>query len=214
MNLNKQDIHTMEQVGVYKTDPIYHIRTKGGLNIMALKKASGELRVLGQAAHRAVAKGMADKVQNGISWHENLYKSTDRQFNPQWGNVSSIQHDAELRSMPHASTPENHKKIANWHAHFSNFHKDNYDQGKDINNHLAGEYHKNEAIKHYQMAGMNPQQAHEAFGAQHMYNKEQGPDGKVYFNEPQPFHGSKLEDDYRMKNKNVPKGHLPGNFWE
>lgn len=204
MRLTKNDIESQEEVGTLKGDPITHIKTKGGYHMMALNKSDGHFRVLGQGAHRAIAKAMADKVENGISWHEHLFKTAVPPVQPL-----------------DISTPENHKAVADYHAKFSHFHKDQEKGNPNMgfvdrhNHHMSGMYHEDEAVKHYQMAGMDkPSAIKEYQGHKGKYSMLKGKDGQMSFNEPQPVHhASQLQDAYRMKHKSVPK-HLPSNWAE
>jgi hypothetical protein len=223
MQLTKNDIAHKEEIGVYKNQPVIHIRTKGGYNYIALHKNTGELKILGEGSHRLVSKAMADNVQPGIQWHESLFKSELAKVSHKPTDAEYEAHMESLKNKPHESTPENHKAQADWHAKFAHFHNDQRRlkeaQGKGgvhaLDNHLSGEWHKNEAIKHYQMAGMDRNQAHKTFENTKDYNMAQHPEGHPIFTDKQPFFGEKLAGQYSVKNKGqVPKGHLKDNFFE
>lgn len=63
---SKQMDERPKKVGELHGRPVMHLRTKGGLHIMA--KANGE--VLGTGPHRAVARHIAQKHEPEIVWTE------------------------------------------------------------------------------------------------------------------------------------------------
>ena len=204
MKLTKNDIASMEEVGLLRGEPVTHIKTKGGYHMVTLLKFDGHFRVIGQGAHRAIAKAMADKVENNIQWHEHLFKTA-----------------LPILQQQDISTPENHKAVADYHAKFSHFHKDQ-EQGNPKmgfvdrhNHHMSGLYHEDEAVKHYQMAGMDHSSAIKEYEKHKgKYASLKGKDGKMTFGEPEPMHhAAQLQDAFRMKHKMVPK-HLQGNWAE
>ncbi len=57
------------KLGTLKGRPVMHVRTKGGLHIIAAPKG-GSFETLGMAHHVAVAKHMAQRYEPDVVWTE------------------------------------------------------------------------------------------------------------------------------------------------
>lgn len=66
MNIPATQIEFKRKVGKSKGRDIYHVKTRGGLHVMALDGG----RVLGYGPHRAVAKDIAQKMEEDLEWTE------------------------------------------------------------------------------------------------------------------------------------------------
>lgn len=78
MTLTPEDIKQINKAGSSKKGEIYHVLTKGGLNLIVQKSEGGEYRVLGQGAHRSFARNQAEAVEK-IEWDQSLWKNEDLQ---------------------------------------------------------------------------------------------------------------------------------------
>lgn len=65
----KQIEQKPKKVGVLEGKPVYHLKTKGGLHLLVIQKASG-YETLGTGPHRAVARHIAMTHEPGIVWTE------------------------------------------------------------------------------------------------------------------------------------------------
>ena len=172
MKFEKNQVESVEKVGIFKGEEVYHVKSKGGFSMMCLKKASGRLEPIGTGSHRAIAKHMADMKVGGIDWdQEALYKM-------------------EMPN-PDDSTPENHAALADHHAklynkyrkmamnptahaeehnsYYRSFRPDHKDMHPanvhhDMNMHAL--WNQDVALKHYQMAGLTRPQAVERMNQQ------------------------------------------------
>jgi hypothetical protein len=55
-----------KKVGTWKGEPVFGIRTKGGLNLVADNKG----KILGSGPHRAIARKIAEKNAEGIKFND------------------------------------------------------------------------------------------------------------------------------------------------
>ena len=70
MNIDSKQIDEKpKKVGNLHGKPVFHLRTKGGLHILVMQKASG-YETLGTGPHRAVARHIASKYEPDIVWSE------------------------------------------------------------------------------------------------------------------------------------------------
>lgn len=76
MKLNPNEIEFKKKVGKSGSADVFHIKTIGGLHLMAKTKASGANEILSIGPHRAVARHLAGKYDDGVVWTE-LSKSSD-----------------------------------------------------------------------------------------------------------------------------------------
>lgn len=79
-NIPENQVEFKKKVGKIKDQAVYHIKTRGGLHIIA--KTGGE--IIGSGNHRAVARHIAQKYEPDVVWTE-LSKSD-------WYPVDSFQH--------------------------------------------------------------------------------------------------------------------------
>jgi hypothetical protein len=66
MKLNQNEIEFKKAVGKAKGKTLWHVKTRGGLHLIALD--GGE--VVGAASHRAVARHIAEQHEPGLEWSE------------------------------------------------------------------------------------------------------------------------------------------------
>lgn len=66
MQISQNEIEFKRKVGRAKGKDIYHVKTRGGLHVMAL----GTGTVLGAGPHRAVARHLAQKFEPEAEWTE------------------------------------------------------------------------------------------------------------------------------------------------
>ena len=159
MKIDKNTVHHVEHVGLYKGQKVYHVLYKGGFNEMRLETAPGNLEPMSQGSHRAIAKVMADQKYGGdITWDtDKLYKSEEVESTPE-KHMTLANHHAKLANKyAHmGANPEAHASEVN--AYYKSFvpeHKDmtDFQLKHDINmSHLS---HKDVALKHYMMAGLD-----------------------------------------------------------
>ena len=55
-----------KKVGTWKGEPVFAIRTKGGLNMVSDNKG----KILGSGPHRAIARKIAEKNASGVEWND------------------------------------------------------------------------------------------------------------------------------------------------
>lgn len=68
MNIETKQIDQKpKKVGHLRGKPVFHLRTKGGLHLLVMQKASG-YETLGTGPHRAVARHIASKYEPDIVW--------------------------------------------------------------------------------------------------------------------------------------------------
>jgi hypothetical protein len=66
MKIPTNEIEFKKAVGKVKGRVLWHVKTRGGLHLMALD--GGE--VVGAASHRAVARHLAERQEPGLEWTE------------------------------------------------------------------------------------------------------------------------------------------------
>lgn len=208
MNLDKNQIESIEKVGLYKGEEVYHIKTKGGYNLMALKKASGRLDLMSGGSHRAIAKHMADvKYGNGVEWHEEALYKGEENLSPDESHTDAHMALADHHSKLHnkyrelSKDPAKHaEEINSYYRSFVPDHKDmtHFNLSHDIN--MQGLRHEDLAIKHYGMAGLDRMQAYERLRSQH--------DTSLPLTARAPFDDDRLHRAWNLKNqgKKTPAG--------
>lgn len=215
MSFKQEHVESMEKVGVYKGEDVFHVRSKGGYNLIMLKKASGRLEPIGAGGHRAIAKHMADLKCSGIEWdHEVLYKSesdipsTD-ESQPEH-HMALADHHAKLHNKYRkmSESPSTHAdEINSYYRSFHPEHKDlhEFNLRHDISMHSLG--HEDVALKHYQMAGLTRPQAYERMKSQVDHSMPLGAKA--------PFSEDRLSRAWNLKNKDkaMPRG-LKSNWAE
>lgn len=75
MQITQNEIEFKRKVGKSGTRDIYHVKTRGGLHVMARSDGT----VLGAGPHRAVARHLAQKFEPDAEWTE-LSKSDHVDF--------------------------------------------------------------------------------------------------------------------------------------
>lgn len=75
MQIPSGEIEFKKKVGKAKGKDVYHVKTRGGLHVMAMDGGT----VLGAGPHRAVARHLAQKYEPGVEWTE-LSKSDHVDF--------------------------------------------------------------------------------------------------------------------------------------
>ena len=75
MQITQNEIEFKRKVGKSGTRDIYHVKTRGGLHVMARSDGT----VLGAGPHRAVARHLAQKFEPDVVW-EDLSKSDHVDF--------------------------------------------------------------------------------------------------------------------------------------
>jgi hypothetical protein len=201
--MDRKYVDSIEKVGNYKGEDVFLVKSKGGYCCMGLKKASGRLELMQGGGHRAIAKHIADMKCPGIEWHhDKLYKS-----------------DTEVESTPekHMQMADYHAKLANKYAHMSSnpeqyagevnnyyrsFNKDHQDMSPfqmkhDMSMHNLG--HKDIALAHYSMAGLQRPEAIKRLSEQ--------TDNNVALNSKAPGSESELRLAWQRKN---PHKRVPG----
>jgi hypothetical protein len=213
MILTKEDIAKTEEIGLCKKGKILHILTKGGLSMIVCKTLGGAMNVMASAPHPGIARFRAEQIDKSIEWDNNLFKSESEEgytlekarmmrFLDEAGNVikeiPEEQHLAEqaqrMQNLENWSTPENHYKLAQHNSHLA---------GKQAIRETDDTHHKNmmtlhhtdEALRHYQMAGLNRPQAME----EHKKNMKLHNDINPNFNTPAG--SSDLELAWRRKQR-------------
>lgn len=58
-----------KKIGQLNGKPVFHMRTKGGLHMVATY-GSGGLNIIGSAPHRAIATHIAQKKEPDVEWSE------------------------------------------------------------------------------------------------------------------------------------------------
>lgn len=190
MQLTKDDIKHMDTVGKHKDCDILHLLTKGGLNMIVKKSAGGAFSVLGQGPHRAIAKHQADQTTPGINWSDALTKSEEplNKAPQDLGNGHILYtHDEAKQKMQaenrdtfgnpiYESNPQNHYDLAAFHSKIAGKHHAQEVAPGDTNNKMDRDmrlmHHTDIALKHYQMAGLNPKQSLDEHKKQMNYSKE------------------------------------------
>lgn len=56
------------KVGTWSGRPVFHMRTKGGWQLIATQKNDGTPEILGVGSHRGLAMHIAEKNAKGIEW--------------------------------------------------------------------------------------------------------------------------------------------------
>lgn len=160
MKLTKEDIQSMDKVGAAgKNSELYHIVTKGGLNLIVKKSMGGEFTVLGQGPHRSFAIHQAEAVEKSIQWEQSLFKS-DEFYGQRTDPATS------------PSTPQAHYDLASQHAKAAGKYQTakkvlesvgvnpvNDPEAKHHHSDMMGLKHEREAFRHFQMSGMDPKSA-------------------------------------------------------
>lgn len=199
MKLVEQDIEKMEKVGHSDKGDIFHILTKGGLNLIVEKSAGGELTVLGDGPHRSFARNKANSLKK-INWNESLYKSEDTSL------IKADEHPRDQFGLPiYESNPENHYKQATFHAKKAGEQKQ-IKGGLNLFNNPV-EYHDatmrqmmhtDDAIKHFQMAGLKGPDLQREMEKHMNLHHELKP------GEHEPFQSHPLELAWNRKNQGKP----------
>jgi hypothetical protein len=185
MKITQDDIQSMDKVGESDKGDVYHVLTKGGLNLMIEKTQGGDMTILGHGPHRSFAKQKATAMKN-VKWHENLFKSEDadalakapREFIGPGGRktvhytpeeAEQLKQEQEKKDMEnmHLSNPENHYKMGSYYAKRAGQERERQKGLNMFNNpvehHEAGMnslMHLDSAIKHFKMAGLSDQDLH------------------------------------------------------
>lgn len=103
MKLTQSDIKSTDKIGeTHNGGEVFHIQTKGGLNLIVKKTRGGEYSVLGSGPHRSYALHQAEAVEKNITWISNLFKSEDMQL--QKADDDSNSH------------PQKHYDLASYHS--------------------------------------------------------------------------------------------------
>lgn len=87
LSILPNDLASRKKIGRYEGADVYHLRTKGGYNIVAAAKREGT-KVLGVGPHPAVARFLAEKSFPGLQITE-LAKSS-------WADLSRAEMAAAL----------------------------------------------------------------------------------------------------------------------
>lgn len=183
MKISKEDIEKTEEIGSSEKGSILHILTKGGLSMIVRKSLGGAMEVMASAPHPGIARFRAEQVDKSIQWENNLFKSETEEiyvlekakviniFDESGKQIGSTTDTAraeaeKLENERHIanSTPEKHYKEAQHQSHKAGRHA-----ARDVGDNFAAKHDKNmmilmhtdEALKHYQMAGMDRKQAME-----------------------------------------------------
>jgi len=70
MNIDSRQIDEKpKKVGDLRGQPVYHLRTKGGLHVLVMRKGAS-FETLGTGPHRAVARFIAGKHEPEIVWSD------------------------------------------------------------------------------------------------------------------------------------------------
>lgn len=138
--MTQKDIKTIELVGKSQDgSDIYWVEGKGGLHKMIKKTKRGDFNTLGQGNHRAVARVLANQFEKNIEWSQSLFKSEDYSMIKQF--------ETENRIIPE-STTQNHISQAVWNTNAAK-----------TSDPLLKLYHTNQALSHFEAAGLNRSQA-------------------------------------------------------
>lgn len=201
MDLNKNQIESIDKVGLYKGEEVYHIKTKGGYNLMALKKSSGRLDLISYGSHRAIAKHMADmKYGDGIQWNEEALYKAETAISPEESNkeahMALADHHAKLHNKYRemSKDPTKHaEEVNSYYRSFAPDHKDmsHFNLSHDI--HMQGLRHEDLAIKHYGMSGLDRMQAYERLKSQ--------VDHSIPLSARAPFDDDRLHRAWNLKNQ-------------
>lgn len=226
MKLTREDIEKQEEVGKSEKGlPLIHIRTKGGRSYIVEKTEGGQLNVLGEAHHFGHAKHNADRSGNKVQWNESLFKTeetlskgkvkaevmekNDKPANPYmhppefWEAKARTDEIDPLTGHRYlSSVPAHHMELASWHSKLAGTYLKHPETAPSKENKLDALYHSDQAMKHYQMAGLDRKAASEQHQAN--MNKPHDPSQPI----PQvPHHGQALQMAWiRKHNRHVPEG--------
>jgi hypothetical protein len=148
--------------------------TKGGFHVVC-KNEGGQYKVLGKGPHRGIARHMSSLTEKNISWHRDLFKS-------QTSTVAN-------------STPANHYEQAEWHSAQHATLLQDLKKNDDIDQRMDCMYHRDMALRHYQMSGLSFRDA-----VVHCN------DAKFVSNDhtaPSPYETEQLSNKYAKKNPNA-----------
>jgi len=147
MKLDKNDIAEQEEIGhTHAGDKIFHIASKGGLSLICKQRPSGQMTILAQASHPALARHLAQELDKSITYNESLFKS-------------SGQHPDERVPLV-KFTPDMAYKMAHWHSRMAGgIQLDHPDAGVAALNKLKYLAHTDNAIKNYKASGMHHEAA-------------------------------------------------------
>jgi hypothetical protein len=70
MDISESQIEFKKKVGHSKGEPVYHLKTTGGLHLIAKVFKSGKNEILAMGPHRGVARHIASKYDPDVSWTE------------------------------------------------------------------------------------------------------------------------------------------------
>jgi hypothetical protein len=190
MKLTPEDIKHMELAGTHKGCEVHHIVTKGGHNLIVKKSAGGAFSVLGTGPHRAMARHQAENMEKDIQWNESLFKSEEPLnkapkdlggghivYSPQEAKAMQQKENRDTFGNPiYESNPQNHYDLAAFHSKLAGKHHANQVQPGDSNAKMDRDmnlmHHTDIALKHFQMAGLNPKQALVEHQKQMNYHQE------------------------------------------
>lgn len=107
MKLTPQDIKSTDKIGdTHNGGEVFHIQTKGGLNLIVKKSKGGEYSVLGSGPHRSYALHQAEAVEKNITWINNLFKSEDMQLK------KAVEGKPDSNPQTHYDLASHHSKMA------------------------------------------------------------------------------------------------------
>lgn len=132
------------------------------------KSLGGALEIVSSAPHPGIARYRAEQLDKSIQWTEGLFKSESEETYKLEKNkeldlsaLSKANDEAHLKALEDLSTPETHYKFAQHHSHLAGraaAEPKVGDTAKDHDRNMRILMHTNEALKHYQMAGLNSHQ--------------------------------------------------------
>jgi hypothetical protein len=142
MKLTREQLSSIEPIGKTQDgSEILHVQTKGGRHMM-VKRQNGDLKILGEGAHRGHARFMSNQLEKGIMWHESLYKSEDDQYKPNSEVIQVVE-----------STPDKHTAVAVYHTY----------QAQKEADPLSKIAMTDSALSHFKAAGLTIEQSTEMF---------------------------------------------------
>lgn len=190
MKLTEQDIAKSEIFGQTNDGPIFHILTKGGLSILALKKSNGELEVLSSASLPAIARVRAENVRKDIQWDKNLFKSENV------NNTSAPSSDINV------STSENHYNVGKLYSMragqlLASPEPEGFNEKHHRNMMIL--FNTDNALKQYELAGMTENESN----VEHKKNVAQFKDHDMHLASLKGYDDkthARLVSDYQKKN--------------
>ena len=70
MNISPEEVKDRKKIGTLDGDDVYRVSLRGGLQMVAAKRKSGKVEVLGAASHKAIALHIAKKKNSNLKIDE------------------------------------------------------------------------------------------------------------------------------------------------